>query len=304
MMTKNSIKQNEEIKNCFAIMPISDVDSHPKGHFSHVYQDIIVPACQQAGFNACRADEVKASNLIQLDILKKLIDAPIAICDLSTRNPNVLFELGIRQAFDKPVVLIQEIGTPPIFDISGLRYLQYSKDMKYHEVLKTQKELSHVITETLGSNPRDSHINSIVKLLSLSTPAQLPDLKDDKDSLAFDVIQTEMRSLRRQMQNLTRILEPEKNNNVELITFPKNNTTFFNKQTIRRQFLRLEEEFFDMAANDSLPDDLKVNKSIEIIDRLMILQHEVDSISPHWGELSERIANLLEKARTIANLGN
>ncbi|MGN6937177.1 hypothetical protein ACTHTP_11265, partial [Neisseria sp. P0017.S001] len=86
----------------------------------------------------------------QLDILKKLIEAPIAICDLSTRNPNVLFELGIRQAFDKPVVLIQEIGTPPIFDITGLRYLQYSKDMKYHEVLKTQNELSNAIDETIG----------------------------------------------------------------------------------------------------------------------------------------------------------
>ncbi|MGN6898239.1 hypothetical protein ACTHT1_12455, partial [Neisseria sp. P0015.S002] len=81
----------------------------------------ISPACEKSGFRACRADDVKATNLIQLDILKKLIEAPIAICDLSTRNPNVLFELGIRQAFDKPVVLIQEIGTPPIFDITGLR---------------------------------------------------------------------------------------------------------------------------------------------------------------------------------------
>lgn len=177
--------------------------------------------------------------------------------------------------------------------------------MKYHEVLKTQKELSHAITETLGSNPRDSHINSIVKLLSLSTPAQLPDLKDDKDSLAFDVIQTEMRSLRRQMQNLTRILNPDKNAGIELRTFPQNDTTLFNKQTMRRRFLRLEEDFFNIAANNSLPDDLKVSKSIEIIERLMILQHEVNSISPHWDELSEKITDLLEKARgIIANLGD
>ena len=127
----------KENKECFVVMPISEVDGYNKGHFLHVYEDIIKPAVALTEFTAIRADEVKETNFIHLDMLKKLIDAPIAICDLSTRNPNVLFELGIRQAFDKPVVLIQEKGTPKIFDIGPLRYLEYSKDMKYHEVLKS-----------------------------------------------------------------------------------------------------------------------------------------------------------------------
>ena len=117
-----------ENKNCFVIMPIADCDGYEKGHFAHVYDDIIKPAIDKTEFTAIRADEVKETNFIHLDILKKLIDAPIAVCDLSTRNPNVLFELGIRQAFDKPVVLIQEKGTPKIFDIAPLRYLEYSKE--------------------------------------------------------------------------------------------------------------------------------------------------------------------------------
>jgi hypothetical protein len=117
----------KENKECFIIMPISDTDGYAEGHFKHVYENIIYPSCELAGYQAIRADEVKATNLIHLDILKKLIDAPIAICDLSSRNPNVLFELGIRQSFDRPVVLIQEAGTPRIFDIAPLRYLEYSK---------------------------------------------------------------------------------------------------------------------------------------------------------------------------------
>ena len=72
---------------------------YEKGHFKHVYEDIIKPAVEKAGYVAIRADEVNATNLIHLDILKKLIDTPIAVCDLSTRNPNVLFELGIRQSY-------------------------------------------------------------------------------------------------------------------------------------------------------------------------------------------------------------
>lgn len=194
-MTENT-KKNE----CFIIMPISDVDGYPKGHFGHVYENIIYPSCEMAGYQAVRADEVKATNLIHLDILKNLIDAPIAICDLSSRNPNVLFELGIRQAFDKPVVLIQEAGTPKIFDIAPLRYLEYSKDMKYHDVLRIQKELKDAIEATAAADGEKGNVNSIVKLLALSKPAKIPDLKGDKEGLAFGMLQAEMREVRKLME--------------------------------------------------------------------------------------------------------
>lgn len=189
-----------EEKSCFAIMPISDAEGYPQGHFKHVYDDIIAPACEIAGYRAVRADEVKASNLIHLDILRKLIAAPIAVCDLSTRNPNVLFELGIRQAFDKPVVLMQEKGTPRIFDIAPLRYLEYSKEMKYHEVLKTQQELSETIKATVAADSDAGNVNSIVKLLALDSPARIPDLNDGKEYFAIELMQAEMRDLRNKVE--------------------------------------------------------------------------------------------------------
>lgn len=195
-MPEELIKQKE----CFIIMPIADVEGYPKGHFKHVYENIIYPSCELAGYQAVRADEVKATNLIHLDILKKLIDAPIAICDLSTRNPNVLFELGIRQAFDKPVVLIQESGTPKIFDIAPLRYLEYSKEMKYHEVLRSQNELKDAILATVAAEGDAGNVNSIVKLLALNKPAKIPELKGEKEGLAFGILQAEMREMRKLME--------------------------------------------------------------------------------------------------------
>lgn len=187
-------------KDCFIIMPISDTEGYPTGHFKHVYDNIISPSCEMAGYKPLRADEVKATNLIHLDILKKLIETPIAICDLSSRNPNVLFELGIRQAFDKPVVLIQEAGTPKIFDIAPLRYLEYSKDMKYHDVLRIQKELKDAIEATAAADSDASSVNSIVKLLALNSPAKIPDLKGGKEGLALEVIHAEMREMRKMME--------------------------------------------------------------------------------------------------------
>lgn len=188
-------------KNCFVIMPIADCDGYEKGHFAHVYNDIIKPAIEKTDFSAIRADEVKETNLIHLDILRKLIDAPIAVCDLSTRNPNVLFELGIRQAFDRPVVLIQEKGTPKIFDIAPLRYLEYSKEMKYHEVIESQKSLQEAIEATKGVENDAGNINSIVKLMALSSPAIIPNLdKTNKEVIALDYLQSQMTDLRMMME--------------------------------------------------------------------------------------------------------
>jgi hypothetical protein len=186
--------------DCFIIMPISDPEGYSTGHFKHVYENIIRTSCELAGYNPVRADEDKAANLIQLEILKRLLDAPMAVCDLSSRNPNVLFELGIRQAFDKPVVLIQEAGTPKIFDIAPLRYLEYSKEMKYHDVLRMQKELQESIAATALASTDSGNVNSIVKLLALSTPALIPDLKGGKEELALEVMQAELREMRKFME--------------------------------------------------------------------------------------------------------
>lgn len=124
---------------------------------------------------------------------------------MSTRNPNVLFELGIRQAFDKPVVLIQEQGTQKIFDIAPLRYLEYSKEMKYHEVIESQKRLQEAIEATKAAEGDSGNINSIVKLMALSTPAIIPNLdSSNKEILALDVIQSQMNGIRMMMEMIIR----------------------------------------------------------------------------------------------------
>ncbi len=41
------------------------------------------------------------TNYIVIDILKKILESEFVLCDLSAKNPNVFYELGIRQAFNK-----------------------------------------------------------------------------------------------------------------------------------------------------------------------------------------------------------
>lgn len=201
-MEKINTKVTQEAnKECFVIMPFSDGETYEKGHFRSVYEDIIVPAITNSGFIPQRADDAKQTNLIHLDILKRLIDAPICVCDLSSRNPNVLFELGIRQAFDKPVVLIQESGTPKIFDITMLRIIEYSKDMKYRDVLNVQQSLSDAILATLDVVSDSANVNSIIQLLSISSPATIPQLdKRDRKDLTFDILSSQITDVKKMLE--------------------------------------------------------------------------------------------------------
>lgn len=205
-------KQPDE---CFVIMPISDPDNYEDGHFQHVYDDSVSKACTQAGFKPIRADEVLETNLIHLDVLKRIIGTPMAICDLSNRNPNVLFELGLRQAFDKPVVLIQEKGTPAIFDIAPLRYTEYRKERVYHEVLEDQNNISAALSATAEATSKGEGLNSIVNLLSLTSPAALKDFRQDESNPLMQVLMAEIGALRQEVRHGLRSIERESDINDE-----------------------------------------------------------------------------------------
>ena len=81
---------NNEKEKCFVIMPISDQGDYPKGHFQKVYEQIFVPAIEEAGYDAFRVDEDNMCTQIVEKIFKAIQECPMALCDLSNRNPNVL----------------------------------------------------------------------------------------------------------------------------------------------------------------------------------------------------------------------
>lgn len=186
----------QENNDCFIIMPIADHEGYNQGHFKRVYEDIFKPACCAAGYRPVRADDTKQANLIQLDILQKLLESPMAICDLSTRNPNVLFELGLRQAFDKPTILVQEVGTPRIFDINIFRYVEYRNGLDYRDVLADQKAIEEVLKETKQAVADGKSVNSIIKLLSITNPASLQDASNFGDKEYFQVLMSEIQGIK------------------------------------------------------------------------------------------------------------
>jgi hypothetical protein len=161
---------NANMKKCFVIMPISDHPDYSQGHFSRVYDFIIKPACLAADFEPIRADDIQVTNVIALDIIKNILNCEMAICDLSSRNPNVLYELGIRQAFNHPVTLIKDNKTSRIFDIQGIRDFEYDITLRADLVKDAIPALAELIKNTYEK--KDHEVNSLVSLLGIEPAKQ------------------------------------------------------------------------------------------------------------------------------------
>jgi len=203
-MAKNAaVEDVGSAKNCFVIMPISDVEGYPKGHFKEVYEELIKPAAVECGFNVSRADEVAQSNMIHFDVVSKVVKADLCICDLSARNPNVFFELGIRQAFDKPTVLIKDNDTQRVFDVQDFRDITYPKDLRIAETLSKRSELVAAIIATMASHGSGSaDVFSLVKLLGLAEAASQPRSDKDPTEARFELLTRQLDVVQNQLSQL------------------------------------------------------------------------------------------------------
>ena len=128
----------------FVILPFVERDAkHPKGFFQEVLRSLITPAAKD--FKVKTANR-QGSDMIQSTIINDLIEADLVIADLTEHNPNVMFELGVRIALEKPVVLMKAEGTGPLFDIDNmLRVFEYSPNLWQTTIEKNLPDLRDFI---------------------------------------------------------------------------------------------------------------------------------------------------------------
>lgn len=192
----NGSKRSEEgRKKCFIIMPSAGGDDYEPGHFKRVYEYIIKPACKNAGFEPVREEDINTTNHIVIDVLKRIIEAEMAICDLSSQCPYVLYQLGVRQAFNLPVTLIKDNKTVRIFDIQGWREVQYDASMRIDKIEEAIPELAHAVKTAYRDGGRS--INSIIQLLGIE-PAKVTKTEVSRDTeLLLEAIDNINRRLNR-----------------------------------------------------------------------------------------------------------
>lgn len=112
-------------KSCFVISPIGEEGSEVREHADDVFDYVISPAVERAGYLTHRADHLKKPGLITEQMYRSIFEADLLVAIITFRNPNVFYELAIAQAAARPVVILNLKGHPIPFDIKDIRILEY-----------------------------------------------------------------------------------------------------------------------------------------------------------------------------------
>jgi hypothetical protein len=84
-------------ESCFVICPFHDP-------FNEYYPEIFQPAIEEAGLLPLRADEIFSPGMFMRDVVTGIFKSSVVLAELSGRNPNVFYELGLAHAYSKPVI--------------------------------------------------------------------------------------------------------------------------------------------------------------------------------------------------------
>lgn len=111
-------RPREFLDTCFVMMPFGT-------WFDRYYQEIYVPAIKSAGFEPVRADELFKTGSVVEQIWEQIEKSKVLLADLSGKNPNVFYELGLAHAARKPVVFAASDVEDVPFDLRHLRVITY-----------------------------------------------------------------------------------------------------------------------------------------------------------------------------------
>ncbi|TVZ23155.1 hypothetical protein JM84_2073 [Dokdonia sp. Hel_I_63] len=177
-------KENKTEK-CGIVMPISKCDGCTPEHWKEVY-NILCESIYDCGFEPNLVSNSKDVGVIQKRIIQNLYNNPIVVCDVSGKNPNVMFELGLRLAFDKPTIIIKDDKTDYTFDTSPIEHLEYPRDLRFTKIKKFKDNLSKKIEHTYKESQENSNYTTFLKHFGEYKIQNLDQTKISSDQYIID----------------------------------------------------------------------------------------------------------------------
>jgi len=223
----------EDKLKCFVIMPFSkSSEEHDEKYWTNHFEDFLKLEIENVpNLNAQRSDELRADILKQ--IILNLYDSFIVVADLTDRNANVYWELGIRQSLKVKTITIAEEGTKLPFDVSTKSTLFYNTNDP-----KGDKEFCKKFNDALFDcieNPEKS--DSIV----LDTLSVRDSIKDTNRSNNQRQNESSIKKLEKQkkiFEDLLKTNSPSGKLEFRLITYPMSSQ---NELFSRKQFSEIKE---------------------------------------------------------------
>lgn len=159
--SKTNGQQSKTMK-CGIIMPIAQHSDYPQDHWKDVL-NILIEAINETDFEPSLVSDDPAIGLIHDRIVTNLYTNEIVICDVSSKNPNVMFELGLRLAFDKPTIIIKDELTGFSFDTGIIEHIPYPSSLRFSQIVHFKAELIKRIKATYETSNSDTNYSPFLK---------------------------------------------------------------------------------------------------------------------------------------------
>lgn len=128
---------------CFCLLPFQD-------EFIRVFEEGMLPAAQAAGLRGVHAGQIFDNREIVEDIWELICTARVVVADVTGRNPNVFYELGVCHTLGKEVVVMTQNADDVPFDIRHRRFIQYEPEKLTSLRMRLQQTIQRVLTRTSG----------------------------------------------------------------------------------------------------------------------------------------------------------
>lgn len=140
-------------KKCFVITPIGEDNTEIRRHIDGIIDQSIEPALKDK-YTVEVSHRKYEIGSINEKIIRSIYESDLVIANLTTLNPNVMFELAIRYSFGKPAIVIAEKGTKLPFDIIDENTIFYINDptgsAKLSNDIKMYEEKIDLIKDDYG----------------------------------------------------------------------------------------------------------------------------------------------------------
>ncbi|MGG3282755.1 hypothetical protein [Paenibacillus solani] len=157
--------EEKKFLNVGLVMPIAPIDGCTTEHWLDVKRIITesLASIPEYDTNPKIVSEGDSTGLIHKRIVEGLYTSDIVVCDVSCKNPNVMFELGMRLAFDKPTVIIKDDQTGYSFDTGVIEHLQYPRDLRYKDIVDFKEKLAEKVKATYEESIKDPEHSPFLK---------------------------------------------------------------------------------------------------------------------------------------------
>lgn len=187
----------KEMLQCGIVMPISAIDGCTAEHWSEVKAIIsdALECIETPKFTARLVSDADDVGVIQKRIVQGVYSADVIVCDVSGKNPNVMFELGMRLAFDKPTVIIKDDKTDYTFDTGVIEHITYPRDLRFQRIVEFKQVLAQKVLATYNASQRDPEHSTFLKNFGTFKVAHLT----EKEASAEQVILEAVMELQREV---------------------------------------------------------------------------------------------------------